>query len=155
MNNSQSEKERIAAVPGLFTIDDPPHLIGGRMRSSVAYCFPKDLGGSDPSVSIDQVEEVLLSRKGIIWSYTNSVYSPPPPFVVREPYESITVAAVELEAERMIILGQVAPGWGVDDLEIGMAVELCLGILYEDENREYLTWQWRPITTSEMEATSG
>jgi hypothetical protein len=43
------------------------------------------------------------------------------------------------------VLGQVAPGWAVDDLEVGMEVELVTGVLYEDEEREYLTWQWRPL----------
>ncbi len=57
----------------------------------------------------------------------------------------VVVAAVELELEQMVVLGQVAPGWAVDDLEVGMEVELVTGVLYEDDEREYLTWQWRPL----------
>ena len=55
------------------------------------------------------------------------------------------VAAVELEVEKMVVLGQVTPGWTVDDLRVGDQVELALGILYEDDDHEYLTWQWRPF----------
>ncbi len=55
------------------------------------------------------------------------------------------IAAVELEVEKMVILGQVTPGWTVDDLRVGDQVELALGVLYEDDDHEYLTWQWRPL----------
>ena len=55
------------------------------------------------------------------------------------------VAAVELEVEKMVVLGQVTPGWTVDDLRVGDQVELTLGVLYEDDDHEYLTWQWRPL----------
>jgi len=47
-----------------------------------------------------------------------------------------------------VVLGQVAPGWTVENLEVGMEVELVLGVLYEDDEREYLTWQWRPVGLS-------
>ena len=55
------------------------------------------------------------------------------------------VAAVELEAERMVVLGQVAPGHTVDDLAVGMEVELTEGTLYEDDEAEYTVWMWRPV----------
>ena len=91
------------------------------------------------------VDEVLLSRTGTIWSYTNSEYPPPPPFIVTEPYEPVVVAAVELAEERMVVLGQVAPGWTVDDLHVGQEVELVLGTLYSDDDHDYMTWRWRPV----------
>ncbi|MDG2906227.1 MAG: benzoylsuccinyl-CoA thiolase, partial [Acidimicrobiales bacterium] len=72
-------------------------------------------------------------------------YPPPPPFVLTEPYQPVVVAAVELEVEKMVVLGQVTPGWTVDDLRVGDQVELALGVLYEDDDHEYLTWQWRPF----------
>ena len=55
------------------------------------------------------------------------------------------VAAVELEVEKMVVLGQVTPGWTVDHLRVGDQVELALGVLYEDDDHEYLTWQGRPL----------
>ncbi len=137
-------RQRVPAVEGFFTMDDEPSLIGGRLDTG-GYCFPRHLGGSDPRRPSGEVEEVLLSRRGTIWSFTNSAYPPPPPFIVAEPYVPVVVAAVELAEERMVVLGQVAPGWTVDDLEVGMEVELDLGVLYEDDDTDYLTWQWRPV----------
>jgi uncharacterized OB-fold protein len=138
-------RQRVPAVEGFFTIGDEPHLIGGRLADSGGYCFPLHLGGSDPRNPAGEVEEVALSRTGRIWSFTNSTYPPPPPFIITEPYVPVVVAAVELELEKMVVLGQVAPGWTVDDLEVGMEVELVTGVLHEDEECEYLTWQWQPI----------
>ena len=146
-------KVRVPAVEGFFTLDDEPHLIGGRLTGSGGYCFPLHLGGSDPRNPAGGVEEVELSRFGRIWSFTNSAYPPPPPFIITEPYVPVVVAAVELELEQMVILGQVAPGWSLEDLAVGMEVELVTGVLYEDEESEYLTWQWRPV--GERSGSSG
>jgi uncharacterized OB-fold protein len=141
-------KSRLAAVEGLFTLDEnEPHLIGGKVVGRESYCFPKDLGGTDPAASGD-IEEVLLSRQGKIWSFSDSQYPPPPPYPVTEPYQPVTVAAVELDKEKMVVLGQVADGFCAADLEVGMDVELVLGTLYEDEENTYLVWQWRPMTES-------
>lgn len=140
-------RTRVPAVEGMFTMDDEPRLIGGKMASRDTYVFPKDLGGADPDAPGDEIEEVLLSKRGRIWSYTNSAYPPPPPFVVTtEPFEPVVVAAVELEAEKMVVLGQVAPGWSVEDLSVGMEVELVLDVLYADDEHDYMVWKWRPVS---------
>ena len=31
-----------------------------------------------------------------------------------------------------------------EQLEVGMAMELVLGPLYEDDEHEYVVWQWAP-----------
>ena len=144
MKNDQ--KIILPAVDGFFTMEEEPHLIGGRFKKTGAFCFPRDLGGSDPTFENDEIEEVLLGRFGKIWSYTNSVYPPPPPFIPQDPYVPVVVAAVELEKEKIVILGQIAAGFTVGDLTLGMEVELTLGTLYEDENHRYVTWNWKPTT---------
>tara|TARA_Y100001970_G_C14111857_1_gene791326 strand:+ start:255 stop:713 length:459 start_codon:yes stop_codon:yes gene_type:complete len=142
---SKETKIDTPAVEGFFTQGKEPCLIGGRYRESGGYCFPKNLGGSDPDFPDDQIEEVTLSRSGKIWSYTNSTYPPPPPFIAAEPYEPIVIAAVELEKEKMVVLGQVVDGFSVEDLYIGMSVEVEVGTLYEDSEYRYLTWMWKPL----------
>lgn len=138
-------KTRVPAVEGLFTTDVQPRLIGGRAPNG-SFCFPKDLGGTDPASPLGPIEEVVLSNRGKIWSYTNSAYPPPAPFVSRhEPFVPVVIAAVELEAEKMVVLGQVVDGVGVDDLKVGMEVELVVDTLYEDDDHEYTVWKWRPL----------
>ena len=78
-------KQRVPAVEGFFTLGEEPHLIGGRIADAGGYCFPFHLGGADPHHPAAAVDEVLLSRTGRIWSFTNSAYPPPPPFILTEP----------------------------------------------------------------------
>ena len=137
-------KQRIPAVEGLFTMDDPPRLIGGRGRTRGSYFFPKDMAGGDPGcVGDDSREEVLLSRTGTVWSYTTSNYPPPAPYrVTTDPFVPIVIAAVELDEECLVVCGQMMPGIGVEDLRVGAAVELALDVLDEDDEFEYLVWKW-------------
>ena len=144
-------KKPTPAVEGLFTLDaDEPRLIGGRVPGTDSYFFPKHLAGGDPRVGPVELEEVLLSRRGRVWSYTTSHYPPPPPFMVTsEPYQPITIAAVELEAEKMVVLGQCVAGVGPEDLEVGMEMELTVDTLYSDDDHEYLVWKWRPASSDD------
>lgn len=143
----EQTKTRVPAVAGLHTMDAEPHLIGGKIPGRETYFFPKHLAGGDPAVGgAVELEEVLLSRRGKIWSYTSSNYQPPAPFVaVTDPFEPITIAAVELEKEQMVILGQCIAGVTPADLRVGTEVELVIDTLYEDDAHEYLVWKWKPV----------
>ncbi len=144
-------KTRVPAVEGLFTeVEGVAHLIGAKVPGRESYFFPAHLSGmagGDPAAVGAELEEVLLSPTGTVWSYTTSSYSPPPPFVANtDPYEPITIAAVKLEKEQMVVLGQCTQGITPDDLEIGMAMELYVDVLHEDDDHEYTVWKWRPVT---------
>jgi hypothetical protein len=54
-----------------------------------------------------------------------------------------------LAAEKMVVMGQVVPGVGVDDLSIGTEVELVSDVLYADDDHEYLVWKWRPLPSGD------
>jgi uncharacterized OB-fold protein len=138
-------KQKVAAVEGWFTMDAEPHLLGSRCTSCRCVFFPLEADFCrNPSCAGTEFTEVALSRRGRLWSYTDSRYAPPPPYMASEPYEPYGVAAVELEDEKMIILGQLEPGVSLDSLEAGMEMELVIGTLYEDDENEYLVWKWRP-----------
>ena len=142
-------KPKQPAIEGWFTQDArAPHLIGTRCTACGTYFFPKETTFCrNPDCASSQLEEVQLSRRGRLWSYTNNCYAPPPPFVASDPFQPYAVAAVELEKERMVILGQVEAGAGVAELEVGMEMELTLGTLYENAQREVVIWKWRPLAS--------
>ena len=62
-----------------------------------------------------------------------------------DPFVPYTVVAVELETEQMVVLGPLATGADPTKLRVGMEVELVLGPLYEDDDHEYVIWQWAPV----------
>jgi uncharacterized OB-fold protein len=99
----------------------------------------------NPSCASSDFEEVPLSRRGTLWSFTENHYQPPAPYVSPDPFVPYTVAAVELANEKMVVLGQVASDVDVADLKVGMQVELVAEKLYEDEESEYLIWKWKPL----------
>jgi len=135
------------AVPGWFTLDpQAPHLLGQHCATCGAYFFPRRATPcARPDCSLEGAEPVELSRRGRLWSYTNNCYPPPPPYVSAEPFEPYAIAAVELEREKMVVLGQVVSGVGVEELEVGMEMELVLETLYEDDEHDVQVWKWRPV----------
>ncbi len=144
-----TQKQKLPAVDGFFTLDDPPHLLGTQCTVCGVYYFPREnVMCRRPQCVSTEFREVELSRRGKIWSYTNACYQPPAPFVAKDPFEPFAIAAVTLEKEGLTILGQVADGLNVDALQTGQSVELTLGTLYEDDDNEYLTWQWKPVSES-------
>ncbi len=68
-----------------------------------------------------------------------------------DPFEPYAIAAVELEAEQMVVLGQLVPGVDIEHLHAGQPVELVLGTLYADDEHEYLVWKWKPIDSGATE----
>ena len=87
-----------------------------------------------------------LSRRGRIWSYTDARYQPPPPYVVPgDEHVPFCIAAVELPAEKLIVLGQVVAGVTVDDLTIGQEVELVVDTLFVDDEAEHQIFKWQPV----------
>jgi uncharacterized protein len=142
-----SGKPRLPAIEGWFDPDpERPALLGSRCRSCGNVTFPKEMVSCrNPACDGTEFEEIRLSGRGRVWSYTDARYAPPPPYVAADPYVPFALAAVELPAERIVVLGQVVPGVSVDDLSVGDEVELVVDTLYEDDEHEYLVWKWRPV----------
>jgi uncharacterized OB-fold protein len=139
-------KTRVPAAEGWFTMDETaPHLLGARGKDTGSYYWPTAVAVSaNPSRPGEDREETTLSRRGRLWSWTTNHYAPPEPYVAPDPFVPYTVCAVELEAEQMVVLGGLATGADPALLSIGMEMELVLGPLYEDDEHEYVVWQWAP-----------
>jgi hypothetical protein len=50
------------------------------------------------------------------------------------------------------VLGQVAQGYGVDDLRVGQEAELVVETLYADDEGERTIWRWKPVVEMGEEA---
>ncbi|MFG2560500.1 Zn-ribbon domain-containing OB-fold protein [Streptomyces sp. NPDC048496] len=148
---------RTPVVAGWFTEDSTEggfRLLGTRCSACSSVFFPRqDAFCRNPGCAGGELVETPLSKRGTVWSYTDGRYRPPAPYVSDPdvPWEPYTLVAVELAAERMVVLGQAAPGVGVGDLAVGMTVEVVPGALDGDapdgEDTAWTTWHWRPVTT--------
>ena len=140
-------KTRVAAVDGWFTLGDEPALLGSRGAETGSYFFPKNLAFSrNPIAPTEDLTEVELSRRGKVWSWATNHYQPPAPYMSPDPFVPYTVVAVELIEEQMVVLGPLAPDADPSTLSVGTEVEITLGTLYEDDDHEYVIWQWKPVT---------
>ena len=139
-------KTRVAAVDGWFTLGDAPALLGSRGAETGSYFFPKNLAFSrNPIAPTEDLTEVELSRRGKVWSWATNHYQPPAPYMSPDPFVPYTVVAVELIEEQMVVLGPLAPDADPSTLSVGTEVEITLGTLYEDDDHEYVIWQWKPV----------
>lgn len=135
-----------AVLPGWFSAGEQPHLIGSRCAACGSYYFPKlETLCRNPACESTQFETVELSRTGKLWSFTNACYTPPAPYVAADPFVPFAIAAVELEREKMIVLGQVIEGVGVEGLRAGLDMELVVESVPDAAGPEgKLAWKWKP-----------
>ena len=141
------------AIDGWFTTGPDPALVGTRCTTCGTVYFPRTSGFCrNPACSGEEFAEVELSRRGTIWSYTDAQYQPPPPYIPSsDPYVPFALAAVELP-EGIVVLGQLAEGYGVGDVRVGSEVELVVETLYADDAGERTIWRWKPVTELGEEA---
>lgn len=139
----------VPAVEGWFTTDEEPCLLGSRCTSCGTVFFPKASGFCrNPDCRGRDFAETQLSRRGVVWSYTDAQYQPPPPYIAPAgDHVPFALAAVELAAEQVVILGQVASGYGVDDLRVGAEVELVVEPLYQIDGVHHLIYRWKPVAS--------
>ncbi len=133
-------------IEGWFTTGDAAALIGSRCTTCTTVYFPPASGFCrNPACEGTEFDSTQLSRRGTVWSYTDAQYQPPAPYIAAsEDYVPFALAAVELP-EGLVVLGQVADGFGVDDLKVGTEVEVVVETLHTDESGERTIWRWKPV----------
>lgn len=133
-------------------------LLAGRCTACGALSFPPRTVPGCPDPGCEGLEQRAepLSTSGTLWSFTDACYAPPPPYP-RPPdteFSPYALAAVELDAERMIVLGQVAPDVPLPALRVGMSMELVPGTLISSTGVEERVWNWRPVASSDESTES-
>jgi uncharacterized OB-fold protein len=139
-------KPAVPAVAGWFSTDPEPVLLGSRCDACGVVAFPpRTTGCPNPHCRGTESSTHRLARTGRIWSYTDARYQPPPPYVSpSDPYEPFVLAAVELDADGIIVLGQMVAGCDVDTVHVGLPVELVIQPLLETDDSTQLVWRWKP-----------
>ena len=152
---TSAETDVVPAIEGWLVLGDDPHLIGTRCSISGSYFFPPERTMSRaPGCSDATLSEVPLSTAGTLWSYTNAGYRPPEPFVPRsDPFVPFCIAAVELATEGIVVLGQCPAGVSIDDLHVGMDMELTIEELDQTGDEQLMIWKWQPVGWTERSAS--
>jgi uncharacterized OB-fold protein len=116
--------------------EEGPYLIGGKCISCQAVFFPKQ--SICPRCTGQSIEEVPLSRKGKLYTYTE-VYQKPPDYDGPIPYFIGRV----LLPEGVFVLAQLKAG--KEDLRINMDMMLVVESIYRDEfGKEIVGYKFKP-----------
>jgi len=130
------------AVEGWFATGAEPHLIGTRCVACSTYHFPPEtFSCRNPHCDSTSLEEVPLSRRGRMWSFAVNQYAAPPPSLNPDPFEPYAVAAVELDEERMVVLGRVSNGADLSALRVGQVMEVAVEPIIAGADE--LVWKWK------------
>ena len=76
-------KGKVPIIEGFFTWpSDDPRIIASRCKKCGTVTFPKRPFCVNPDCEKERgnVEEIELSKKGILYSYSYQLYQPPKPF---------------------------------------------------------------------------
>jgi uncharacterized OB-fold protein len=139
-----SSEKRIAVEEGLWAIPsspgEKPHLIGSKCLSCGELYFPRKKKGLCIHCQQRSLEDVLLSGKGKIVSFSVVVQSPAGGF-----YKGpVPYAYGVVELPEGVELLSLLKG-NLDELEVGMEVELVIEKLFDDdEGNEITTYKFIP-----------
>jgi len=137
-------KSQMPIIEGLFTWpSDDPHLIAGRCKTCHTIFFPKFCQQHKPDCHPKIVEEIQLSKRGKLASFTILHIPPPPLFKIPPSQVPYAVGVIELP-EGLKVVGLLT-GCKWEDLKMYMDVEIVIEKLYENEEGiEALTWKLKP-----------
>ncbi len=142
----KTDKKQIPIAEGLFAWpSSSPQLIGSRCQGCGEVAFPKQSGC--PNCAGDSTEEVLLSRRGKLWTWTIQHFPPPHPYAGDlDAFVPFGVGYIELpegiRVEARLSLSDP------EELEIGMEMELAIEKFAEREDGvELMTFVFQPAAT--------
>lgn len=110
---------------------DEPRLIGGR-KANGEIIFPWSANLAEP------MEQIPLSPRGTLWSWTSQEFQPKPPYQGSEPFKPYLVGYIELPGE--VIVESHIVGATIDQLQLHMPMELVI----IDFNGSSSTFAFRP-----------
>jgi uncharacterized OB-fold protein len=143
-----TEQKRVLLGEGLFTPTEPGvdgQIIATHCRSCGDYFFPRSFTCHNPECEEKDVEDVPLSPTGVVDTYSDMSYPPPPPYVVKkEDWVPTPVVSVKMP-EGIHIIGMM-DDCTPEEVSIGMEVQTVIRVLYTDKNGEELVgWKFRRV----------
>lgn len=137
----------VPVAEGLFTWpSERPQLIGAKCAACGVTTFPTQ--GTCPRCPSEQMNEVLLPRRGTLWTFTTQEFLPKnPPYAgteTAEEFQPYGVGYVELPGEVKVETRLTTAD--VDALHIGMEMELVVVPYRRSADGEnVLTFAFRPV----------
>ena len=138
-------KGKVPELPDLFDwTQDGVRLQSAKCNSCGTYFFPASHHQHRPGCSREGVENVFLSKKGKLATYTVQYYMCPPPFKTAGDITPYGVGMVEFP-EGISVAGIIAES-DLNALKIGLDMETTTYTLYKDEQgNDVVTWAFKVV----------
>ena len=138
-------KGKMPELPDLFDwTQDGIRLQSAKCNSCGTYFFPASHHQHRPGCSRQGVEDVFLSRRGKLATYTVQYYMCPPPFKTAGDITPYGIGMVEFP-EGISVTGIITET-DLNALKIGLDMETTTYTLYKDEKgNDVVTWAFRVV----------
>lgn len=138
-------RRQIPVRDGLWTtpstLGEIPRLIGNRCCACGEVFFPKNDYGICTNCQARDMEELKLSRRGKIYSFSVVMLRPPVYYKGPVPY-----AEGFIELPEGVRVQALFTGCDFDELKVGMDVEMVIETLHEDEEgNEVVAYKFTPV----------
>lgn len=137
----EGEKKKVPVREGLWTTEGKPQLIGSQCTNCGEVFFPKRENGLCSHCQSNYLKEIKLSARAKIYSYTVVMQRPPVYYQAEVPY---AIGFVELP--QGIRVETLFTGCKLEDLRVGMEVEMLIDKLHEEEDgTEVYCYKFKPV----------
>jgi uncharacterized OB-fold protein len=138
-------KGKVPELPDLFDwTKDGVRLQSAKCNTCGTYFFPASHHQHRPGCSREGVENVFLSRRGKLATYTVQYYMCPPPFKTAGDITPYGIGMVEFP-EGISVTGIITES-DLNALKIGLDMETTIYTLYKDEEgNDVVTWAFRVV----------
>ncbi len=138
-------KGKVPELPDLFDwTKDGVRLQSAKCNSCGTYFFPASHHQHRPGCSREGVENVFLSRRGKLATYTVQYYMCPPPFKTAGDITPYGIGMVEFP-EGISVTGIITES-DLNALKIGLNMETTTYTLYKDEaGNDVVTWAFKVV----------
>ena len=137
-------KQQIPVREGLWAdrgAGEGPRLIGSRCLECGELFFPRKDNGTCSYCQSSDLEDLDFSTRGKVYSCTAVMQRPPVYYQGEVPY-----ALGFVELPEGIRIETLFTGCGIDDVHIGMDVEMVIEKLHDDEaGNEIIAYKFRPV----------
>lgn len=138
-------KGKVPELPDLFDwTQDGVRLQSAKCNSCGTYFFPASHHQHRPGCSREGVENVFLSKRGKLATYTVQYYMCPPPFKTAGDITPYGIGMVEFP-EGISVTGIITET-DLNALKIGLNMETTTYTLYKDEaGNDVVTWAFKVV----------
>ena len=138
----EGTKKQVPVKEGLWTAEEKPQLVGSQCKICGEIFFPKRQDILCSNCQSNTFNEIKLSRRGKVYSYSVVMQRPPVYYKATE----VPYALGWVELPEGIRVETLFTGCSPEDVRVGMEMEMIVDKLHtEEDGTEVLCYKFKPL----------